>query len=45
MYNVLGRVNAVGYGLHFNRENQTYSFRANKIQIRFMPSAGYFLRF
>ena len=45
MYNVLGRVNAVGYGLHFNRQDQTYSFRANKIQIRFMPSAGYFLRF
>ena len=45
MYNVLGRVNAVGYGLHFNRKNMTYSFRANLIQIRFMPSVGYFLRF
>jgi len=45
MYNVLGRVNAVGYGLHFNRKNMTYSFRPNLIQIRFMPSVGYFLRF
>jgi hypothetical protein len=45
MYNVLGRVNVVGYGLHYNKENNTYSFRGNKIQIRFMPSVGYFLRF
>ena len=45
MYNVLGRVNVVGYGLHYNKENNTYSFRGNKIQIRFMPSVGYFLKF
>ena len=45
MYNVLGRVNAVGYGLHFNRSTSSYSFEPNKIQIRFMPAIAYFHKF
>ena len=45
MYNVLGRVNALGYGLHYNREDNTFEFRPNNIQIRFMPAIAYFIRF
>lgn len=45
MYNVLGRQNAVGYGLHYNEENQTYCFRPTRIIIRFLPSLSYFLKF
>ena len=45
MYNVLGRVNAVGYGLHFDRKTASYSFEPNKIQIRFMPAIAYFHKF
>ena len=45
MYNVLGRVNAVGYGLHYDRKDGSYSFRANQIQIRFMPAIAYFHTF
>lgn len=45
VYNVLGRINAVGYGLHFDRKTSSYSFRANQIQIRFMPAIAYFHKF
>ena len=45
MYNVFGRVNAVGYGLHYSKTDNAYTFRPNEIQIRFLPSLAYFLRF
>ena len=45
MYNVLGRVNALGYGLHYNKEENCFYFRPNEMQIRFLPSIAYFHRF
>ena len=45
MYNVLGRENALGYGLHYNREANCFEFRPSTIQLRFMPAIAYFHRF
>lgn len=45
MYNVLGRVNAVGYGLHANDNFTAYVFKPNEMQIRFMPALAYFHTF
>lgn len=45
MYNVLGRVNAIGYGLHMNDDFSGYVFKPNQMQIRFMPAIAYFHTF
>lgn len=45
MYNVLGRENSVGYGLHTNRDFSAYEFRPTKIQIKFLPAIAYFHTF
>ena len=45
MYNVLGKVNHLGYGLHINDEFTAYSFRTTPIQLRFLPSLAFFHTF
>ena len=45
MYNVLGRRNAVGYGVHYSRKDISYTFRPTTFAIRFMPSLAYFHKF
>lgn len=45
MYNALGRKNAVGYGVHYNRKKVEYSFRPTTFGIRFLPSLAYFHKF
>lgn len=45
VYNVLGRDNAVGYGVHINRERNAYSFRPTSFGIKFLPSVAYFHKF
>ena len=45
MYNVFGRNNVVGYGLHMNKDFTAYTFKPSVIEIRFLPSVGYFHTF
>lgn len=45
MYNVLGRINSLGYGLHYNRKENCFYFSPSTMQIRFLPSIAYFHRF
>lgn len=45
MYNVLGRNNSIGYGLHFSKDRTAMRFRPVSMQLRFLPSIGYFHKF
>lgn len=45
MYNVLGKVNHLGYGLHINNDFTAYSFRTTPVQLRFLPSLAFFHTF
>lgn len=45
MYNVLGRENALGYGLHFSNNRSAMRFRAVSLKMKFIPSIGYFHKF
>lgn len=45
IYNVFGRKNALGYGLHVNHEKTAYSFRPTVITMQFLPSLAYFHTF
>ena len=45
LYNVLGTVNHLAYGLHVNKDRTGYSFRSNFIQLRWLPSIAYFRTF
>ena len=45
MYNILGRENAVGYGIHINRDFTAYQFRPFSIQVKFLPSLAFFYSF
>ena len=45
MYNVLGRRNAVGYGVHLNEEDYSYNFMPTSYGVRFLPSLAYFHKF
>ena len=45
IYNVLCRDNALGYGVHFNRETMSYRFTPTSFSIKFMPSLAYFHKF
>lgn len=45
MYNVLGKVNHLGYGLHISSDYTAYSFQTTPIQLRFLPSLAFFHTF
>ncbi len=45
VYNVLGRENALGYGLHVNKDLTAYTFAPTTINVKVMPSVGYFHTF
>ena len=45
MYNVLGRRNAVGFGVHSNQEDLSYEFLPTVFEIRFLPSLAVFYKF
>ncbi len=45
IYNVLCRENAVGYGVHVNKDRTGYYFAPMAFAIKFMPSLSYFHKF
>lgn len=45
MYNVLGRDNALGYGLHYSKSRSAMQFKAVSLKMKFLPSIGYFHKF
>ena len=45
MYNVLGRENAVAYGVHINPDLTAYEFRPMAIYAKFLPSIAFFCTF
>ena len=45
IYNVLCRENAVGYGIHTDPEEGTYSFSPSSFGVKFMPSLAVFYKF
>ncbi len=45
MYNVLGKKNELGYGMHINPDFTAYSFQTSGIQLRFLPALAFFMTF
>ena len=45
VYNVLGKVNDLSLGMHYNEKNGTCTFKTAGIQLRFLPSVAIFHTF
>ena len=45
VYNVLGKVNDLSLGMHYNENNGTCTFKTAGIQLRFLPSVAIFHTF
>ena len=45
LYNILGNENALSYGVHFSKEEVSYSFKPLVLSIRFLPSLSVFYSF
>lgn len=45
LYNALGSKNALGYGIHMNKDKSAYTFGPFSLNLRFLPSLAFFHTF
>jgi hypothetical protein len=45
VYNVLGKVNELGFGMHVSYSRTSYSFKTSGVQLRFLPAIAIFHTF